>query len=674
LKTAQDAEARRMRDRYYNYKQSSLLIEYDTHQVRIDAGDEWQGDLQIKKYDALILTHSHPDHSYGLREFRDSEVPFPIMSHKPTLIDLKKRFQMKGDMLELPQTIGELEFDAVKVNHSKLTPTIAIKFNQIIYAPDYLRFLEPEKLRGAKLLIADGSSLRRDIKRSGDVGHASIESTLITADKFNIRTVIITHVGHVGIAYNDFNLAVGEMGKKYGIRTRVARDGMKIDFPDYYKTAKSSSNLSIETNLFCLEDYDPSRVTDKQLGDHLRLVAAKYATMRQGDETEFKTIDEVINFATRIMEESFKQDKMRYHWDKLKPFTRELMLRVLPRLAKRAIYLTEPHGQLLMNGIKTAMIKPKDLDIANEPLGIISGNKLYGYVRLKAPKNIDHKTFKELFEDHRISQQEKIKLWPRAKEFYLYPVRDRFALLKPKTVRVRAGTQTFVQLMKHLDKIDIFNIDPIKLANISDIQLITLHGKIHDAFAQRGSRMSDELIINSHQLIIDELHKRKLEHRALDVLDKTLSVLNKIPLEALQRNLTDIVVKEPFLAMIGGTVISGRGTDLDIWINWTDNSAEKLIDFIKYRLKSVLPEEFKDRIHMVPSTDGGPITSYIPLADLEVRFKPPEAWKLVRMAADKIEPGKFFAPMKTSATAYHKGEFFSPMEAYKKWARIFLEK
>ena len=670
MKTAMDAEARRMKDRYYHYKQSSLLIEFDNHQIRIDAGDESEGELTTAKYNALLLTHSHHDHANALREFAHGDVPFPVMSHKATLKEIKDRFQLKGNFLELPQEIGGVSFDSIKVAHSKLSPAIAIKFNNIVYAPDYLRFLEPEKLRGVKLLIADGSSLRRDIKRSRDVGHASMESTLITANKFNIRNVIFSHIGHIGLAYNDLILAIAEMGSKYGIKTRLARDGMKMDYPDYYKTIKK---LEAEVMLFRLDGYDPSKMNDKRLGDDSRLTAAKYATMRRGGKSEFKSTEEVIIFMTKIVEEVFRRGKMGYHWDKLKPYTKELMLRVLPRLVKRALYLIEPHGEILMSGVKTAIVKAKKFDITGEPLGIISNNKLYGYARFKSPKIIDHQQFKDLFDKHKISQQEKIEQWPRAKEFYYYPVRDRFVLLKPKPIRVKAGTQTFVQLMKQLDKIDVFNIDPIKLSNITDMQLIILHGQIHDSFAQRGSRLSDEPIINSHQLIADELYKRKLEHRKLDSLDKTLSVLNKIPLEALQKHFTDIVIKEPFLAMIGGTVISGRGTDLDIWINWTDKSAERLIDLIEYRLKSVLPEEYRNKLHMVPSHEGGPITSYIPLANLEVKFKLPEEWKVVRMADEKIELGKFFAPMKTTKTAYHKGEFFAPDEAWEQWAKVFME-
>ena len=551
-----------------------------------------------------------------------------------------------------------------------MSPAIAIKFNQIIYAPDYLRFLEPEKLRGVKLLIVDGSSLRRDIKRSGNVGHASIESALITADKFNIRNVIITHVGHIGLAYNDLTLAVAEIGRKYGIKTQVARDNMKMDFPDYYKTSKS---LSTEAMLFRLEGYDPSKITDIALSDDLRLTLGKLSTMRRGGKSEFSSIDEAKEFLEKIIREIFNRGKTTFHPEKQKPITQRILPEIIGKIAKRALYLVPPHGKMIIDGSKKALVKSKKFDIIQEPLGIISDNKLYGYARFKEPKEINLDQFNKLFESHRISDSERKSWWAKKGLLYYYPIQDRFPLLTPKRVRIKAGTQTFVQLMKQLDSLDIFNLDPDKLSRISDMQLITLHGKIHDIFAQRGNRQSDELTINSHQLIVDEMHKRKLEHRALDSLDKSLSVLHKIPLEALQRNFTDIIVKEPFLAMIGGTVISGRGTDLDIWINWTDKSAERLIDLIEYRLRSILPEEFKDRIHMVSSIDGGPITSYIPLADLEVRFKPPEEWKIVRMTNKKIELGKFFAPMKTSKTAYHRGEFFSSSEAWEQWAKIFME-
>lgn len=68
-----------------------------------------------------------------------------------------------------------------------------------------------------------------------------------------------------------------------------------------------------EVPLFRLEGYDPPKINDAQLGDDLRLVAAKWSSILSGKKTEFKSKEECINFAERVMKEVLKRGKITFH-------------------------------------------------------------------------------------------------------------------------------------------------------------------------------------------------------------------------------------------------------------------------------------------------------------------------------------------------------------------------
>ncbi|MBA7656063.1 hypothetical protein ES703_63976 [subsurface metagenome] len=68
-----------------------------------------------------------------------------------------------------------------------------------------------------------------------------------------------------------------------------------------------------EVPLFRLEGYDPSRINDAQLGDDLRLVAARYSNFLRGKKTEFRNKEQLFKFAERVMKEVLRREKITFH-------------------------------------------------------------------------------------------------------------------------------------------------------------------------------------------------------------------------------------------------------------------------------------------------------------------------------------------------------------------------
>jgi len=63
---------------------------------------------------------------------------------------------------------------------------------------------------------------------------------------------------------------------------------------------------------FIKEGYDPRKVRDEVLLDDWRLVAAKYANMKAGKKSEFATIEELVAFAAKILEELYRRGKVTF--------------------------------------------------------------------------------------------------------------------------------------------------------------------------------------------------------------------------------------------------------------------------------------------------------------------------------------------------------------------------
>jgi ribonuclease BN (tRNA processing enzyme) len=51
-----------------HYRHSALLVSYRRRRVMIDCGEDWLGQIPKPPPHAIVLTHAHPDHAFGLRD------------------------------------------------------------------------------------------------------------------------------------------------------------------------------------------------------------------------------------------------------------------------------------------------------------------------------------------------------------------------------------------------------------------------------------------------------------------------------------------------------------------------------------------------------------------------------------------------------------------------------
>ncbi|RKY33210.1 MAG: hypothetical protein DRP74_00730 [Candidatus Omnitrophota bacterium] len=99
--------------------------------------------------------------------------------------------------------------------------------------------------------------------------------------------------------------------------------------------------IKIKINEFKVKGYDASKVRDDQLRDDWRLLCAKYSVMKKGGKTEFAKIEDLIEFAEKVMREMLKRKIIVFHPDKMKKSSLELLKKILNRIGKKLSDVTE---------------------------------------------------------------------------------------------------------------------------------------------------------------------------------------------------------------------------------------------------------------------------------------------------------------------------------------------
>ena len=230
LGTRGEIEARSPRHR----RHSAMLVVHQRRRVLVDCGADWLGKLQALGPHAIVLTHAHPDHAFGLA--RGAECPvlateatwrsidrFPIA--RRITVPMRRGFVVQG-----------VRFEAWPVEHSLNAPAVGYRIGtgsaRVFYVPDVVSI--PNRaaaLRGVRLYIGDGATLTRPLLRKRGayrIGHTPVATQRQWCRDAGIRRALITHCGSeiVKAPHARMVARVRELGRKFGVKAELAFDGM----------------------------------------------------------------------------------------------------------------------------------------------------------------------------------------------------------------------------------------------------------------------------------------------------------------------------------------------------------------------------------------------------------------------------------------------------------------
>lgn len=192
----------------------SILVEHGGKKILVDTSIDFRQQAlraKINYLDAVLITHCHVDHVFGLDDIRPLNFRYGAMgvyANEIAWTDLRRIFQyifkpvhFGGGLPQLiPHTVthnapfmigSEIEITPLEVIHGKL-PVIAYRFNDFAYATD-LKTIPPDSMEGLRdleVLILDCVRL---VPHST---HLCLEEAIAIIEDLKPKKAFLTHLNH----------------------------------------------------------------------------------------------------------------------------------------------------------------------------------------------------------------------------------------------------------------------------------------------------------------------------------------------------------------------------------------------------------------------------------------------------------------------------------------------
>ena len=197
-------------------RRTSLWLEAGDVSIVVDTSADFRDQVLsfgVKRLDAVLITHAHADHIFGLddiRRFNTMQGGFiPVYGSESTIADLQRVFNYVNHVerpgLYRPLVdfravfdsfrIGRLRVTPLAVDHGP-TPTYAYRFDcagkSIAYAPDCAAMSDEviEQLQGLDVMILDG------LRNEPHSTHLTVEDSIAYLRRIGACKSFITHLTH----------------------------------------------------------------------------------------------------------------------------------------------------------------------------------------------------------------------------------------------------------------------------------------------------------------------------------------------------------------------------------------------------------------------------------------------------------------------------------------------
>lgn len=115
----------------------------------------------------------------------------------------------------------------------------------------------------------------------------------------------------------------------------------------------------------------------------------------------------------------------------------------------QGINLSAPHGELIWQGKKSAIVKPRPFPELVGHHILVSDSMAWGEIEVGGEQSLSAAEFDAHFSEHRVTTKEREKWWPGVDTLYLYPVVSFAPYDRPLPVNVPNGTKTLIKEVQY---------------------------------------------------------------------------------------------------------------------------------------------------------------------------------------------------------------------------------
>ncbi len=205
---------------------SSVLIEDKDITVVIDTGPDFRQQMlthDVRRLDAVLLTHGHKDHIGGLDDVRAfnflQRKAMDIYGQAAVLNDIRREFSYAFGRERYPGvpelnlieiglqafSIESFEIIPIQVMHHQM-PVVAYRFGTFTYITDASEIpaAELEKVKGSEILVVNA------LRKQKHYSHFNLEEALQLIGQVSPRQAYLTHISHQMGKYAEVSLELPE--------------------------------------------------------------------------------------------------------------------------------------------------------------------------------------------------------------------------------------------------------------------------------------------------------------------------------------------------------------------------------------------------------------------------------------------------------------------------------